>query len=928
MSSLILDNNVEVTYLVDNNRKQIRWVSGGTGAQTRSVNALYSALQDLFDELGQLDDGTPMSAQTPTEYTIGAIDASDIVPWFIDDETLQHFYGGAIKTSLWTRSSGVRPGIVKVRCSANASIVYGDIGNQINLGGGTPSYGILLDVQGSGANTILWIRPTDSLYNATGINAFTGTNGDWAASSQTITCNAHTATSYGTANQVVYTGESLWANIYSLGALTTTSFGNATSDLYVYKDGVKVTGLTSGASSYQWWASGHIDILMKVKQAGAVYFPSDAAISTSTTVTLTAGNTTKLRVGQQIIGQNVAAGTTIASITGLRTFTLSLAGTNGSSLSIYANTIDGSYVSVFNREYDNTYDYFIVDLNPGGRNPIPLATGDDLNNHTGYRKYTASAGTGTFTVGEGIYVGASWALATAKGVVTAFSGTGASSVVKYYLVGDLTEIASNDDITGDFSGATITAGTVADNEVATNPKTLTGQSISYASGGYNDDIDNGNGTKYYSIEIDPGSNLYRLSTMYEYTKYVTRRGSLTSNDGINGEAYIGPDMKFSYTNTPGTFADGSIVYQASTNAYGTVITHDTTQKHVVLRNSRGTFNTSDITDGTITATTVTVAAKTPIKPDPYGVFAGGKFFAAYAVKFLRANLHSDDVQAYQLVAIDGAIQVPPNTVTVRISGLLVGDSTGVYRHTSGVINKTSGAGTYVPTDTAVAATSITVTTAIATDTPKHASFDGFLRIINATTPDVAFQEHRYRYSSWTGSTFTLTPVTSGQDAAMTATAATQGTDGLLTVTLGTAIDPYNLVGGVFVGDMVYTYVNGVPGTPLSWGSVVSIIDTTHVKVRVYETVTLSDWSGTGNHIAFNTVVRTIEQDDDYAYVPLIDTYINTGTTIENSLIYSSDIAVLARVRAKGVIIPFEQLATVSSTGLTISAVRTADTIAS
>lgn len=926
MSDTILGGDFTVYYLSDNNRKQIKWTGSATG--TRTANELYSALQDLFDELGQLDDGTPMSAQTPTEYTIGAIDASDIVPWFIDDETIQHITGGAIQTRLWTRITTLQPGIVKVRCSANTDLVYANIGQTVTLGT-TQSYGILLDVQGSGANTILWIRPTDSNFQANTAAAY-GSGSDWATASATIeTSGGGTATSYGTANQVVASGEVLWANIYSLGSLTIDVGGNPTSDLYVYRDGSKVYGWTSGAaSSYQWWPTGQFDILMKVKEPGANWYPADAAISGTTTVTLTSGNTTKLRVGQPVFGQNIMTGTTIntiASITGLKTFTLTNPGTNGSNLSIYTNTIDGSYVTVLNREFNNTYDYFTVDLVAGGRNPIPLATGDDLNNSTGTNVYTASAGTGTFTEGEIIYVGASLGAATAKGVITGVSGTGASSVLTYYLIGNLTAIATNDDITGAVSGATITAGVVSTNTTPYDPSAANGITIASAIGGYNDDINNGNGTKYYSIQIDPASNA--LSRVYEYTKYLTRRGAgigpSDSTDGIQGERFIGLDYRITYTtDSPGQMAAGSIAFQASTGAYGTVVTHDTTQRHIILRNSRGTFaGGSPITNGTETVSTaVAVSARTPIKPNPFGTFAGGKFFAAYAVMFVRANLVSGDIQAYQLVSIDGQVQVPPNIVTVSITGLLTGDSAAIMRRTGNIVNKTQ----YTTNATSVAATSVVVSTSISSSDPAA----GFIRLVISQGAGI-YKEHRYRYSSWASSTFTLATVTSGQDAALTAAAATVVSGNLILVTLGTAIG-LSGAGHVEVGDMAYTYVNGAPGTVLDYGHIVKIVDTTHIQVRVNSGST-TNWSGTGNRIAFNKVVQAAAGTDT-AYIPMVDIYVDGTmytTSASNTLIYpGSDINVIARVRDYGEIIPFEQLAAVGSTGLTISTVRTADTIAS
>ena len=44
-------------------------ISHSAGTTIYTVNALYSWLMDLFDELAQMDDAVPMSAQTPTAYS-------------------------------------------------------------------------------------------------------------------------------------------------------------------------------------------------------------------------------------------------------------------------------------------------------------------------------------------------------------------------------------------------------------------------------------------------------------------------------------------------------------------------------------------------------------------------------------------------------------------------------------------------------------------------------------------------------------------------------------------------------------------------------------------------------------------------------------------------------------------------------------------
>jgi hypothetical protein len=130
---------------------------------------------------------------------------------------------------------------------------------------------------------------------------------------------------------------------------------------------------------------------------------------------------------------------------------------------------------------------------------------------------------------------------------------------------------------------------------------------------------------------------------------------------------------------------------------------------------------------------------------PFGSFAGGKFFGAQGVWV--EGMDSRDVQAFQLIASDGSTQIPPNTVTVAVTGVVSGDQVLVARSTgagSTTINLSqyalaisgneSGSGT------------VTVSGSIGADEPQA----GTIRVLNASgTYD------RYVYSSWSRSTFTL-----------------------------------------------------------------------------------------------------------------------------------------------------------------------------
>jgi hypothetical protein len=247
-----------------------------SGTTVYSVNALYSWLMDTFDELGALDDEVPMSAQTPTAYTL-------INGWFMDDESFKYLNGGAIQTTGHnhgaTYPNGVR--ITTLAAGGYVSAIAGDIGKTVT-GGTTGDTGELLAYD----NTLRkwWIRPDDE-------------NDLFDNASEALTIA--TGTGAGTTNAVSTTGENLWANVYSLGSI------EAGTNIYAIQNGTKLTS---------WWSAGHVDVLIKVKEAGT--------------------------------------------------------------------EIDGASITLFAREFSDTYDWYTIDLSAGGRNAVPLASANDLNNQT------------------------------------------------------------------------------------------------------------------------------------------------------------------------------------------------------------------------------------------------------------------------------------------------------------------------------------------------------------------------------------------------------------------------------------------------------------------------------------------------------------------------------------------------------------------
>lgn len=238
MSISILNGDVTVYFEVEEGGDyQLRWTGSTATTATHTVNELYTALQDLFDDntagVGTyMNFGIPMSADTPRVYNLGRIESNDEFPWFIDNELASHLTGGSIQTRGWTRSATFR-GIVRVTVTNN-SILSSDVGNIITHSDGDT--GRLLAVE-DGA---LWIRPE----TRQSTNNFDSTSG-------TLTCNTRTATQTAAAT----TGNNLWTNLFTIGTIEDGT------NLYVAQNQIVLP---------QYWPTGHIDRLILTNRQGTL----------------------------------------------------------------------------------------------------------------------------------------------------------------------------------------------------------------------------------------------------------------------------------------------------------------------------------------------------------------------------------------------------------------------------------------------------------------------------------------------------------------------------------------------------------------------------------------------------------------------------------------------------------------------------------
>ena len=833
MADTILSGDVTIAYLDESRQKRIYW-SGGAST-TYTMNQLYSALMDHFDEPLRMDNPSPMSAQTPVEYTTGLIDTGDTEPWYLTYDLMEHMTGGALRTSGWTRTPTTATGVVVVPVTSGTStIVAADAGNTISHSDGDA--GTLLEViSDGGATDYLVIRPNSSA----AANNFDSTSG-----TLTEAGTSHTATQTAAST----TGEQIWANLYSIGTIEDDTH------IYLYQgdaaDNSKAHFYSVNDNTQDYWGDGQIDVCVPIRDWKSASNP----------------------------------------------------------------LIDGGYLTAFARKATTEYSFFetATSTTSGGRNPIPLGTKADLNNTTGNKSITTTAvGTDDFSVGDEIQ----GATSGARGIITLITGSSPTYTFHYYLVGDpLTDFqtAAETITNNDATGSATKDGSAPSNQGPALATWFTNNafpSISFTAQAF--DVDDDGTDEYYGIDIDCNSN--PLSEVYEWLKFITRRGetSTTNSDGIEGEQYIGGTVYLAFSGSvTGTVAEGADVTQATTGAVGTIISYDATNKILLLRNTRGTFNTANvITDndngGTFTPNTAAVAFA-PNAVSPFGTYAGGTFFGARGV--LLSNWVAADENSFQLTPIPGGTKQRPTAITLTVSNLVgtseatsTDDRVAIFRLTGsgGDIDKTeySAAG-----GEAIGDATLTVDTTIAQDVPGKTT-GGVLRIRDNSNNN---QDYRLRYSSWSGSVFTLANTTGTATAGTnTTTLIDSGASFLTTAKRGDLV--YNTTGGG--AGRGYAYVETVDSdTQLTLATAI----TGQVSTDTYE---------------LNCIPVAVDTLDD-VYVPLLDQYA-TASTASVSLIYSSPIffRVVARNSANATkIIPFTTDDTTSGTDRSNSVVRNTDTI--
>ena len=850
----ILSGDVGVTWFDNNRNRRLEWF-GGTNTNY-SLNQLYSAMQTLQDETATIDNPSCFTAETPTEYTTGIRDQGSNDPWYVTYELMEKITAGALQTADWTRVTSSNTGIVCVAVSSTAqTIVKADEGLDIT-NGTTSDAGTLLEViSDGGATDYLFIRPDSSA----AANDFDGTVGS-------LTCNGNTAT---TITAGATTGEQVWANVYSIGTI------EASVHQFLYQGEAKTVDSRARKFSWNdntldWYGNGHIDTTIALNDFTTAAWP----------------------------------------------------------------TIDAGYVNVFARKGGDFQASFEVANNTtsGGRNPIPLGTSIDADQLHGTKSVSfVGAVTGTYVDNEIIS-----GVGGGRGILDLVNSTVTSGGELVYfpiatsaIGGALTAIGSSEVVTGESTGATCTTnGAPADDGAAllawftgaggTAIPTITiGNAVA--------DIDNDTVNEYYGMTIDCNQN--RLAAVYQWVKYITQYGQ-GDTDAIEqaftddlaqanvfGEEFIGGTTAISYTGgtTPTNIAEGESLTQTAAVGLpvptGVVISHDTTNMKVLIRSTRGAFEsgvTIDADDDGSTLTGITAANFAAKTTSPLGTFAGGNFFGARGV--LLTDYHADDTNLFVLQDITGDTYERPTSLTYAITNLV--GSTTITADLDDRVSffQLTGAGGDIQKDMFGGLTG-TLTegqgTMTVVNTIQYIPDSGSL-VIAKDPGSATAEEYKIRYASHSGASKVFT-------FANIAGFVTTGTNNDTQVTYATG--GFNAMKR---GDFVWNE------TINSGGYIKTIDSDTQITLEGAGIV----GNVVGNTVGINTLPVSLDTGDDM-YVPYIDKIAETAS--ESAAFIDPTTAIYYRVKARNSrgtikIKPYSSDGNATSANVSVQITRTPDTI--
>lgn len=409
----------------------------------------------------------------------------------------------------------------------------------------------------------------------------------------------------------------------------------------------------------------------------------------------------------------------------------------------------------------------------------------------------------------------------------------------------------------------------------------------------------GSDEPYYS-QWDPG--VQSINDLYEYTKYIQRRGSAETIHTLNGQLFRGITHQFDYDNEVGTFQENEIVvWGTSFNYDNEAVTNFTVGEYLSFGTSGAVGKLIQLTDAGTTGSMVVAiesGSGTVVDNDPITGLTSG---ATADVNGVVTNPTVSGGQGLVLALDDngttGTFWIQLLTGSAPADNLpLLGVTSGATADNNGGSTQRTVSPAFVGASTGsnlIGAFGIGVTTA---DLTVGDQLTDLLGVLNEPPNNV---------------TFTVNGLVSGEDRVLV-TPESGGTIDATQFTLNTALT------GAAETSIVMTAA--IPTDTPSSGTLRIITNSGEHKYQTYTSYTGSTFTIPSTDYSGDNASAT-----NNAYLSYIDK-LAAATSESFTGVYSADRALFIRVRDGGVtpIKTFETTGTLGSAGGSTTAIRTSD----
>jgi hypothetical protein len=216
--------------------------------------------------------------------------------------------------------------------------------------------------------------------------------------------------------------------------------------------------------------------------------------------------------------------------------------------------------------------------------------------------------------------------------------------------------------------------TATDAQNNTSSVTVAGYNVTNTEGYQTIDLSNGSGARPYYSRWTYNSEADELKALWEYGKYITRRGTSDTIHGINGELFLGITHYYNFnTETGSSFTEDDVVTWSTGTGLLLALDNSGNEAWIQLLTGTPPINGTTITNGGSTGThNVNGSVSTPTVPKVFLGSYTGSLIGAFGIGVDPPDLRTSD----SIVDLGGVSQAPI-AVSVNITSVSEGTSVQV-----------------------------------------------------------------------------------------------------------------------------------------------------------------------------------------------------------------------------------------------------------